>query len=61
MQTRFLFCILGLYLHFYAFRVSFRIICILGFTFPFNQKLASLMLATPNFVNIAVKNKTNQI
>ena len=36
-------------------------ICILGFTFPFNNNLPSLTLATLNFVNIAVKNKMNKI
>ena len=31
------------------------------FTFPFNKILAYLMLATPNFVNIAIKNKISKI
>ncbi len=48
-------------MHFYAFWVPFCMICILGFTFPFNNNLLSLTLATLNFVNIAVKNKMNKI
>ncbi len=37
-------------------------ICILALgTFPFNKNLAFLKLATPNFINIAVKNNMNKI
>ncbi len=56
MQIRF-FCIFGLYLHFYAFLVSFCIICILGFTLPFDKNLALLTSATLYFVKVAVKKK----
>ncbi len=63
MQIRF-FLHFGLFLSFlcmYVCCIPFFMICILGFTFPFNKILAYLMLATPNFVNIAIKNKIRKI